>query len=245
MLRYRHQLGPGVRVREQRKGRAHREVGGRHLVQVLPGEGERDRRTGADPRAVCRDDRGTANSRGVEEHLAAAVRSHESRRRQRRIEALGPHREGARGGRGTSSIGVSVIGMTTCRPFAPLVFTAPAMPTSASADATRRAAPVARLKGPPSGGSMSSTMWVGRSQRSLRTSVGWYSTARWFANHSRVRRSSQSAYVTSRLEASAHSETGAARGRVLRQVLLHERLLSAQHPDDRQGTLGELGQNPV
>jgi hypothetical protein len=37
--------------------------------------------------------------------------------------------------------------------------------------------------------------------------VGWYSTARWFANHSRVRRSLHSAYDTSRFEVSAHSAT--------------------------------------
>lgn len=46
-----------------------------------------------------------------------------------------------------------------------------------------------------------------RSQRPARINVGWYSTARWFANHSSVRRSSHSAYETSRLDASAQTVT--------------------------------------
>src|SRR5215207_4780694 len=46
-----------------------------------------------------------------------------------------------------------------------------------------------------------------RSGREARTSVGWYSTARWFANHSSVRRSLHSAYETSRFDASAHHFT--------------------------------------
>ncbi len=45
-----------------------------------------------------------------------------------------------------------------------------------------------------------------RSHRSARISVGWYSTARWFANHSSVRRSSHNAYDTSRFDASAQTE---------------------------------------
>jgi hypothetical protein len=39
------------------------------------------------------------------------------------------------------------------------------------------------------------------------TSVGWYSTARWLANQSSVRRSSHRAYATSRWELSAQSDT--------------------------------------
>ena len=38
-------------------------------------------------------------------------------------------------------------------------------------------------------------------------SAGWYSTARWFANHSSVRRSLHNAYVTSRFDDSAHIVT--------------------------------------
>ena len=43
-----------------------------------------------------------------------------------------------------------------------------------------------------------------RSGGSTLTRVGWYSIARWLANHSRVRRSLHKAYATSRLEVSAH-----------------------------------------
>ncbi len=43
--------------------------------------------------------------------------------------------------------------------------------------------------------------------RSARNKVGWYSTARWLASHSSVRRSSHSAYRTSRLDDSAHIVT--------------------------------------
>ena len=46
-----------------------------------------------------------------------------------------------------------------------------------------------------------------RSGRSARTRVGWYSTARWLANHSSVRRSLHSAYDTSRFDVSAQSCT--------------------------------------
>jgi len=54
-------------------------------------------------------------------------------------------------------------------------------------------AATARPNGPPGGGSMSSTRWVGLPRSPAKLSVGWYSTARWLASHSSVRRSSQSA----------------------------------------------------
>ncbi len=76
-----------------------------------------------------------------------------------------------------------------------------------STSRTSRAAATAMANPSPSGGSRSSTRWVTRSGRSARVSVGWYSTARWLANHSRVRRSLHSAYDTSRLDDSAHSRT--------------------------------------
>jgi hypothetical protein len=110
-------------------------------------------------------------------------------------------------------------GTKTCTPLAPLVLTAPASPTSASASRTSRAVRAAASKGAPGGGSTSSTRCVcGWSGGSTRTSVGWYSTARWLANHSSVARSLQSGYVTSRFELSAQMTTvcthgGAYRGR--------------------------------
>ena len=45
----------------------------------------------------------------------------------------------------------------------------------------------------PSGGSRSRTRCVGRSRCAASANVGWYSTARWLANHSNVRRSLHSA----------------------------------------------------
>ncbi len=107
----------------------------------------------------------------------------------------------------SSGDGRSSIGTNTCSPFAPLVLIAPSSPTSASACRTRWADRTAIGKASGSGGSRSSTRWVMRSGRSARTRVGWYSTARWLANHSSVRRSLHSAYDTSRFEVSAQSRT--------------------------------------
>ncbi len=59
---------------------------------------------------------------------------------------------------------------------------------------------------------------IGGSGSSTRVSVGWYSTARWLPNQSRVRSSSHSAYVISRRDRSAQTlvvriQPGAYRGR--------------------------------
>ena len=85
-----------------------------------------------------------------------------------------------------------------------------------------------------------------RSQRSARTSVGWYSTARWLANHSSVRRSLHRAYDTSRFEDSAHSVTARhPLGGVLGQVLLHEGVLTPQDPDHRQRPVPQGREDPI
>ncbi len=55
---------------------------------------------------------------------------------------------------------------------------------------------------------------MGRPGLSTRLSVGWYSTARWLANHISVRRSLHSAYDTWRRELSAHSDTVGTHGGV-------------------------------
>src|SRR5207245_1764621 len=89
----------------------------------------------------------------------------------------------------------------TCRPLAPLVLTAPCRPASVSAWRTSRAAATAMSKASGAGGSRSSTRWLWPAWPSPRTSVGWYSTARWLANHNSVRRSLHSA--------SASDSTGA------------------------------------
>ena len=85
------------------------------------------------------------------------------------------------------------IGTMTCTPLAPLVLTAPSSPASASAWRTRWAAATAIGNASPSGGSRSSTRCVMCSRSLARTSVGWYSTARWLANQRSVGRSLQSA----------------------------------------------------
>lgn len=92
-----------------------------------------------------------------------------------------------------ASSALASIGTYTCAPLAPLVLTAPVSPTSASACRTSRRAATTCPNSPPDGGSMSSTRYVGRSGCPARNKLGWYSTARWFANHSSVRRSLQSA----------------------------------------------------
>ena len=85
-------------------------------------------------------------------------------------------------------------GTNTCTPLAPLVLTPPDSPASSSACRTSSAAATA-IRNPSrgstsSGGSRSRIRWVCRSL-STRISAGWYSTARWLASHTRVRRSSQ------------------------------------------------------
>jgi hypothetical protein len=103
-------------------------------------------------------------------------------------------------------------GTYTCTPFDPLVLTAPARPASTSACRTSNAAATARPNGPPSGGSISRITCVGWCISPASTKVGWYSTARWLANHSSVRQSSHSAYRTSRRDDSAHSVTNRIHG---------------------------------
>jgi len=70
---------------------------------------------------------------------------------------------------------------------------APTRPVSVKAWRTSCAARAASGNASADGGSRSITRWVGRSQLSARINVGWYSTARWLASHSNVRRSLQSA----------------------------------------------------
>ncbi len=107
----------------------------------------------------------------------------------------------------SSASGPGSTGTKTCTPLAPLVFTAPASPASARACRTSSAAATPAANPPPSGGSRSSTRWVVRLRSPTVARVGWYSTARWLANQSRVRRSSQSAYAISRRDASAQIDT--------------------------------------
>ena len=131
-------VGPRVAVAEQLERGVHREVAGRDGVEVVPAHRERHRRAGADPRAVGRDDRRPADPRRVDEHLAAAVLLDERGRGDLGIEALGARRDARASPRPRPPVmPASSIGTNTCTPLAPLVFTAPSRPTSASACRTR------------------------------------------------------------------------------------------------------------
>src|SRR5690606_25656582 len=88
----------GVPAVQEARGVADGEVGGGDGAEVVPRDGERDRRAGADPRAVGGHDRRASRAGRVEEHLAAPVLADERRRRERGVEALGAGREGAGGG---------------------------------------------------------------------------------------------------------------------------------------------------
>ncbi len=187
----------GSRVAEQVERGADREVAGHHVVELVPRHRERHRHAGADARAVRRGDRRAAGAGRVDEHLAAAVGLEERGRGDGGVEQLGAPGDGprrARPRRRPSSRRRPA--RTRARPSRRCVFTAPARPRSASARRTRWAAATAAAKPPSSGGSRSSTRCVGRSRCAASASVGWYSTARWLANHSSVRRSSHSAYDT-------------------------------------------------
>ena len=169
---------------------------------------ERHGHAGSDPRAVGRDHGGAADPRRVDEHLAAAVLLHERGRGDARDRAARP----APRWRGSPppsppSRRRRRSARTRAHPWRRW--------SSPRPRGRRRRAPGARGGRPArpsrtrrrSGGSRSSTRWVTWSGRSARTSVGWYSTARWLANHSSVRRSLHSAYDTSRFDVSAHSGT--------------------------------------
>ena len=145
-----------------------------------------------------------------------------------------------------SSVGSSSIGTTTWRPFAPLVFTPDSRPASVSTCRTSRATETTIGNPLPSGGSRSSTRCVARSSRSRRTSVGWYSTARWLANHSNVRRSLHSAYATSRFDASAHKRSvGTHSGVYFGTFFCMNALLTAVDADHREWPVAQLGQDAV
>ena len=187
-----------------------------------------------------------ARPRGVDEHPAAAVLL----AGRRWWPAPG---RGARCGRPAHGwrprrprTAIPCTGTTTCSPFEPLVFTAPARPGV-----------VERLPDQPRGadhdgevgalGRVEVEHQAGRlaSRRRGRTGT-WNSTARWLASHSSVRRSSQSTWWISRCEPSDHIGDGAhpVRG-ALGHVALHERRLPGPHPLHRQRPAGEQRDDPV
>ena len=244
-----HELGPRVAVAEQVERGVDGEVGRRHLVELVPrAPGTTPARPGGP--AGCRPRRRRAADAGrVDEHLAAAVLLDERRggdvgvelaRRARR--SPGWRRRRPRAPRRARSA------RTTCTPLAPLVFTAPASPTSASACADELGGGHGQRRSPAPVGRVEVEHEVGRRGRGRRprTSVGWYSTARWLANHSSV-----APVVAQRVGDVALRRLGPHRhrahevGRVLGEVLLHERRPGPGGPDHRQRPVAQHGQDPV
>ena len=167
---------------------------GLHLLELVPGHRERHRDAGPRPRAVRRDHGRAAGPGGVDEHLAATLLAHELGGRDLRVEERGPRRDGT-GGRGD----VRDVGVLAQRHEHVHAFGAAGLDASGKPGVVqhlpdqqrgrdRHPEPVQRLD--VVGGSRSRIRWVCRSL-STRISAGWYSTARWLASHTRVRRSSQ------------------------------------------------------
>ena len=172
---------------------------GRMSVEIVPVERERHGRARAQSRAVRRDDGRPAGSGGVDEHLAAAVLLHERGGRDARDRA--PRR--ARRSHGSPPP----------RPRPALVVDrhedVHAL-RAAGLDRTCQAAVGQRLanqwatrddrgKSSPSGGSRSSTSGSARSRSfGQAPASGGIRSARWFANHSSVRRSSHRRVATPR-----------------------------------------------
>ena len=244
-----HVLGPRVAVAEEVERGVDGEVRGRDVVEVVPGHRERHRHARPDPRAVRGDHGGAADPGRVDEHLAAAVLLDERGGGDRRDRAARPARRwpGWPRPRPRSIAARRRSGRTRARPWPRWSSPrrrgrrrpAPGGPAWAARDRHREARRPRAGRGRAPGGSM-------RSGWSARTSVGWYSTARWLANHSSVRRSLHSAYDTSRFDASAQNVTvGTHVGRVLGHVLLHERLLAAVDADDRQRPIRQHRDDPV
>ena len=220
---------------------------GETSFELVPIDGERHWHAWPGPRAVRRDDSGPTGAGGVDEHLAASVGLEERRRGRLRVEALGAPRDRPRRGRRVLHRHLRVDRHEDVHALG-------SARLHCAGEARLRRALGARgeRRRPPSrtpvavGGSRSRTRWVARSRRSARANVGWYSIARWLANHSSVRRSLHNAYETVRFDASAHSGTVATHSGVyFGNVLLHERGLAPSHPDDRQRPVAQLGKDPV
>ena len=164
-------------------------------VEVVPAHRERHRHARPHPRAVGGDDGAAADAGRVDEHLAAAVVLHELGRGDVGVEGGGAHGDGAGGGghlvdrrRRRRS------GTNTCTPLAPLVFTAP-VEADVVEDLVHEPGRLHGLRERVALGRVEVEDEVGHvvGVATPCTSAGWYSIARWLANHSSVRRSLQSA----------------------------------------------------
>ena len=222
---------------------------GRTCSSSVPGDRERHRDAGPRPRAVRRH-HGRATGPGrVDEHLAATLLADELRGRH-----LGSSRAAraasARVAAATSGISASSrSGTNTCTPLAPLVLTPPDSPASSSACRTSSAAATA-IRNPSrgstsSGGSRSRIRWVCRS-------LSTRHQRRVVLDRPLVGQPHQGPPVVA--DRVVHLALGGVRpdrggadpvGGVLRQVLLHERLLAEPGADDGQGAVAQLGEHPL
>ncbi len=182
---------------------------GRDRTEVVPADRERHRDAGTDAGAVRRDHGGAADAGGVDEHLAAAVVLHERGGGELGVEAARPRAAIARVAAAASSTDASVVD----RHEHVEALGATGLHRADEADLGQRLANqarhgdhVVRTHRPPVDRGRARGASGDRAGRTV-TKVGWYSIARWFANHSKVRRSSHNAYDTSRFDVSAHSVT--------------------------------------
>ena len=217
------------------------------VVEVVPVDRERHGRTGPDPRAVARDDGRAAHPGRVDEHLALAVLLHERGGRDRRVEPARPGRRSPGWPRRPAPWSVwSSMGTNTWRPFAPLVLTAPSKPDIGQGLAHEpgggRRPPRTRRpragRGRGRGGSCGRAAPRAPAPGGTRRPAGWRTTAG-CAGRCRGRRPPR-AWTP---PPTAHG--GHPLGRVLRDVLLHERLLAAVDADHRQRPVLEHRQDPV
>ena len=188
------------------------------------------------------------DTRRVDEHLAAAVLLDERRRRDLGIERARPAPRWRGSRRPTSSSGArSSIGTNTCTPLAPLVLTAPSRPTSASAcrtscatrDRHRERVALGRVEVEHEMGRVIRACRVARASGGTRSPAGSRTTA---ACAGRC-----TARTTPRASTSPPTRCTVRHplGRVLRDVLLHERFLAAVDADHRQRPVLEHGDDAV
>ena len=124
----------GSRSPSRRERGVHGEVGRRDVVEIVPGDGERDGHARPHAWAVRRDHGGAADPRRVDEHLAAALRLDERGRRDVRIESLGAGRDGSgRGGRSPRATPRRRSGRTRAAPWRRWSSPRRSRPTSVSA----------------------------------------------------------------------------------------------------------------
>ena len=224
------------------------EVRGRDGVEVVPLHRERHRRTGPDARAVRGDNRRAADARRVDEDLAAAVLLHERGRRDLRIELLGAHRDRARRGGNVLDRRPAID-----RDEHVHALGAARLDRSLQADVVER---LADEVGDANGHREAVVVAVGRVEveDEVGHAVGTVGAhqRRVVLDGALVREPQQRAPVVAQrvghltLRCLGPDGDGShPRRRVLRDVLLHERLLAAVDADHRQGPVGQDRDDPI